>query len=146
MPCGIKNIYGVYENGVLIAKGGSEYIAEKFGVSERGVPNYPRRNNKLLGIYEVKIIEKIRTKGKTPMKIDRMDYLYRHLAEYGNTVLNEEDDPFKYIPALEEKLGKRIWTRKIADKDDPWNYEPDMSKPGKFKRGVVKYYYVLETA
>jgi hypothetical protein len=145
-----NNIYYVYDQGVLIDKGTSEELAYKYHVSKRGIPNYANRGYKLLGLYDIRLsgLHKAFEKKEKPKPMSAyektLDYLYRHLVKYGNTVLNEEDDPLHYIPMLEEELKKKIYTRRVAEKLDPFNYEADEFNEGKFKRGKTKYFYVLE--
>jgi hypothetical protein len=43
-------------------------------------------------------------------------------------------------------LGQKITARRVVDKDDFWNYEPDMSQKGRYKRGRINYFFVLEIA
>lgn len=155
-----RNIYAIYENGKLIDQGLSTDIAYRYHVSVKGLSAYARRKYKLLGMYDVVMIGKEGSKideqkiKEEEIKIEKekeetvkekiFNYLYKHLDKYGNTVLNEEDDPFQYLPELEERMGKEIWTRRVIEKDDPFNYEADEFNEGKFKRGRIKYFYVLE--
>lgn len=147
-----NNIYYVYDQGVLIDKGTSEELAYKYHVSKRGIPNYAKRGYKLLGLYDIKLsgLHKALEKKEKPKIMTSyektLDYLYRHLKEYGNTVLNEKDDPFQYLQKLEKMLGEKIIARKVYDKDDFWNYQEDLSKPGRYKQGRISYFFVLEVA
>jgi predicted DNA-binding protein YlxM (UPF0122 family) len=148
------NLYYIYDNDVLVDEGTSQQIAEKYHISKDGVPNYVRRGHKLLGKYDIRLsgltveVEEKEKPIPKPMTAyeKTLDYLYRHLAEYGNTVLNEKDDPFQYLPKLEDMLGEKIIARKVYDKDDFWNYEPDMSQKGRYKQGRISCFFVLEVA
>lgn len=148
------NLYYIYDNDVLVDEGTSQQIAEKYHISKDGVPNYVRRGHKLLGKYDIRLSgltvgteEKHQPIPKPMTACEKtLDYLYRHLAEYGNTVLNEKDDPFQYLPKLEDMLGEKIIARKVYDKDDFWNYQEDLSKPGRYKQGRISYFFVLEIA
>lgn len=143
--------YGLYENGKEILRGNNYDIVRVVRIQPQLVCKYAesgeivkcRYTIKFIGIKEKEyfynrlggIIEE-EDKDKT------LDYLYRHLAKYGNTCLNEK--PTEYIPKLEKMLGEKICYRKRYDVDDPWNYEAVLSQPGKFKRGRKKAYYILE--
>ena len=146
-----NNIYYVYDHDVLIDEGTSGELANKYHISKMNFANYVKRGNKLYGLYDIRLsgLQKGTEKKEKPKPImsayeKTLNYLYRHLAKYGNTVLNEKDDPFQYIPELEKMLGEKVSTRRALEKDDFWNYQEDMSQPGKYKRGRANYFYVLE--
>lgn len=143
MPNGKRNKYGIFLNGELIKEGFCYEISRYLHIHPNIMRNYAH-DGKPLGDYLVKITEVIDQKyvKKEPKKdFDALDYLYRHLKEYGNTVLN--DDPSEYLEELEERLNGTIFVRKAEDVDDMFNYEASVSeKP--HRHGRRRNYYILE--
>lgn len=146
MPNYKRNVYGLYLNGELVKEGIGRDLCKEFKLKPNNLFDCARRGTKV-GEYTVKIIKvidqrEVYNKLKKKEEYDWFDYLYRHLKEYGNTVIN--DYPGEYLEGLEKKLGGKILVHQKSDVDDPFNYEPELSKPGKFKRGRRKPYYLLE--
>lgn len=143
MPNGQKNVYEVYEDGNLFEKGTGAYIAERMHISVKTIKTCLERGSKIRGLYEIKKVGFVSQKHEITNEQVK-DYLYRHLSEYGNTCLN--DDPEPYLSELEEMLKRKIKVRIAVDKGDPYNFEPEMGEPHKYKRGKITYYYILEIA
>jgi len=140
-----RKIYAVYENDQLVLKGDHNEVAALCQIKSRAIANYVRWNILVNGRYHIKNIEgeyRYVRKPKGMSEEQILDYLYRHLAEYGNTCLN--DNPTPYIPRLQEILGRKITFRECEDVDDPWNYEVELSQTGRWKRGRINTYFVLE--
>ena len=143
MPNGHINIYEVYDGEKLIERGTGKYIAERFNISRNSIEPSISKKNKIHGIYENKKVGFVSQKYERTNK-QIIDYLYRHLSEYGNTCLNDNPEP--YLKRLEEMLNRKIKVRTAWDKGDPYNFEPEMGEPHKYKRGKITYYYILELA
>ena len=147
---GDRVIYGVFENGKMLFEGGCMDVAKNYKVSPNTIRSCLSKGDKLKDLYEIRITKKISYYNFRKEQLNKqdnpgsvLDYLYRHLKEYGNTTMKR--NPEKYIPKLEELLNKKIRVRECPDVDDPFNYELDM-KNGikKYRRGRKSKYYILE--
>lgn len=108
-----------------------EIVKDRYIIKYIGIKEKEYFYNRLGGIIEDDSKDKI------------YDYLYRHLAEYGNTVLST--DPAEYLPKLEEQLNEKICVRTRVDKDDPYNFELNIEEGvRKYRRGRKHHYYILE--
>ena len=100
------NIYGLYEDGELVFKGKAKDIGRKCYITKDSVYDYLRKNKKLLGKYEVRIIE-TNTESKKPnlTNFDKeINEIIRRLKLYGNTVLPQikNSELETYIKALKK--------------------------------------------
>ena len=139
-----RNIYEIYEGDELVCKGGCDVVSKFLGIVPRSLSASARHGTLVNKKYRIVVIrqEPIGRTPKPKTEKDELDYLYRHLAEFGNTCSGK--NPNEYIPKLEEMLNEKIGVTQRWDVDDPWNYEAILSKPGKFKQGRRKPYYILE--
>ena len=141
-----RQLYAVYENDKVVLQGDHNEVAELCQIKSRAISNYVRWNILVNGKYIIKNLgsnyRSVR-KPKTKSKEQIFSYLYRHLAEYGNTCLN--DDPKEYLPRLEELLNEKICVRTCYDMDDPYNFELNQEQGvTEYRRGRKNKYYILE--
>lgn len=120
------NIYELYDDGKLIFTGDRFKCAKVIGININKLTRYETHNGKkILNRYTLKPIGKeqrlnlIDTKIiPNTKKIDKqnknktMEYLLKHLREYGNTVLN--NNPERYLKALREN-GLDCTYRKVLE-------------------------------
>ena len=128
-------IYGLYENDELVFKGTAREILDKYDIRQDNLWVYVGRGIKLFGKYR---INKLDDEQITPPKKEHkkrltkyekdLDYLIRHLREYGNTLLNYK--PNKYIEDL-KAVGLDCTYRKA--------YE----RTGESGR-ILSHYYIIE--
>lgn len=138
----MKNIYGIFEDEKMIAEGTGINLAIQFEVSETTINHYAHTGNVFLEKYKIRIIRTVRHSPPTKQfEFNEFDYLYRHLREYGNTVLNHIPE---CLEELESIFHDTINIRRCEDVDDPFNYEPDTFDPKKFTRGRRTPFYILE--
>jgi len=142
-----KVIYEVYENDKRVLIGDHNDVANLCRIKSRAIANYVRWNILIDGKYLIKNLngdnKPYQKKSKEVSDEKIIDYLYRHLYEFGNTTLG--NDPHKYLPKLEEMLNEKICVRECDDIDDPWNYEASYEQGvTRFRKGRVRKYYILE--
>lgn len=145
--------YAVYDNGEKVLEGNNYDVVHFIGLRPQQVTKYANEGTLVKDKYTIKIIGeenvwyfyKMRMENKeqvtTKKERDVFDYLYRHLKEYGNTVL--KTDPSKYIPKLEEVLNEKILVTEKYDKADPYNFKMD-NGVRVYRQNRRSKYYILE--
>lgn len=132
----LLNVYEIYEGDNLIAKGFTDEVAEIVGCTTSTLIRYAQENKTINKKYTAKLIDKVwvdysyelKPKKKKNNLTYTLDYLYRHLTEYGNTVLNK--NPEKYIEEL-KVLGLDCTYKKVK------NLTIDSNR-------VLGHYYIIE--
>lgn len=143
MPNDIRNYYGLYKDGELIAEGFCREIGKIVNAKPQALNIYAQ-TGKELGGYKVKVLRVVKyydTIRHEKKEFNTLDYLYRHLKEYGNTVIN--DDPSQFIEELERRLNGTIFVSQREDVDDMFNYEASVSAQA-HQHGRRRPYYILE--
>ena len=106
------NIYGVYDQGLLIAKGNAKELAKKYYTSSSAIYVSERKNKLLDGKYEVRLIDVSNPKIVTEQTIikltgfdQRVDDVIDRLKRYGNTVLptGRQKEAEKYVNELKAR-------------------------------------------
>lgn len=145
------SVFGVFEDGEEIFRGGRREVAERFGIAMKSVYSYAYNDCLLYGKYRVKVVGKedksVRRKKivkvekvKEPEKDysnDKFNTLVWHLKTYGNTSVSF--DPVKYLPALYD-LGLDCRVKEIPS----YAEEKRVTKRG--RKPKVKYNYLVEVA
>lgn len=114
------NVYSIKDKGVEIFRGTNKEISEHFNTGQINMKMYTKGNLLFQRKYTVEETDEVRMiqprvkrlvfNKEKPKKPTTVDYLYRHLVEYGNTVLN--NDPEKYRDEL-KNLGVEFTSRKV---------------------------------
>lgn len=112
-----KKLYGVYDNGVLIYSGTSSQIAKEYKLKQSSMYTYTHSNAKLKSMYDVRVLNEIYEEKPKNRYEKTLDYLVRHLLEYGNTVINKH--PEIYINDL-KKMGIKVKVRKVVSYGDDY--------------------------
>lgn len=110
-----RNIYACYENGTEVFRGVLPELKEQFLITSTSMWKYLKGGLKLNRRYEVRVVGQEEFKpALKPMKDKRteaqkkfdevIDYAVRHLNEYGNTVLPDDDLTDEYLKTL-KKMG-----------------------------------------
>ena len=96
-------VYDVDDN--LVFQGSTNEVCYHFHIGLCSLYSYYGRGSKIGGIYRVERVQidkETKQPIKKPSKYEKtLDYLIRHLEEYGNVYLNEE--PSKYLDELKKK-------------------------------------------
>lgn len=143
------SVFGVFEGGNEIFRGGRAQVAERFGIAMKSVYSYAYNDRLLYGKYRVKVVGKedksVRRKKivkvekvKEPEKDysnDRLNTLVWHLKTYGNTSVSF--DPVRYLPTLYD-LGLDCRVKEIPS----YVEEKRVTKRG--RKPKVKYNYLVE--
>ena len=143
------SIFGVFEDGEEIFRGGRREVAERFGIAMKSVYSYAYNDRLLYGRYRVKVVGKedksVRRKKiikvekvKEPEKDysnDRLNTLAWHLKTFGNTSVSF--DPVKYLPDLYE-MGFDCRVKETVDHTDVKRVT------GRGRKPKVKYNYLVE--
>lgn len=143
MPNDRRNYYGLYKDGELIAEGFCREIGKIVNAKPQALNIYAQ-TGKELGGYKVKVLMVVKyydTIRHEKKEFNTLDYLYRHLKEYGNTVIN--DDPSQFIEELERRLNGKIKVTEKQDIDDLFNYEVSTAE-AKRHHGRRRNYFILE--
>ena len=114
--------YELFENDKYIGKGTSEEVAKMIGCTRSTVNSYAIYNKLIYGKYKVvkvdtKLVEieyQRNYKPKTEFNDNTLDYLVRHLKEYGNTVMPNKVKPDKYLEPLRE-MGLDCLVRSVPE-------------------------------
>lgn len=141
-----KRICDVIEDGQVVFRGTYVEIADFLGTTKKAVrtgANYKRKfKSKYWVVYSGWRIEEIKKKEvvkkpevRKPTKFEaKLDYMIRHLNEYGNTVTNTNPEP--YLQELVNR-GYLVGFRKVRD-----NKHHD-SLIASTSRGKQQYFYVI---
>lgn len=129
-----KFIYRLFDDEHTVLEGTIDEIAEFLGIEYvANIYSYMCRNVRIHGKYKVEKIgvkQKIIEEKPKPIskKQSKIDYLEKHLREYGNTV--SRDKPDKYLEELRQR-GLNCTYRKVAE------YSEGLSK-------IISHYYIVE--
>lgn len=138
-------LYEIYDpDEELVFVGNVKEVCEQFNIQLCSLYAYYSRNSKIGGIYTVKRIEVEKPKKDIPRKPTKreitLDYIIRHLKEYGNVYMNHE--PSQYLEELEE-LGYKCRINEYKVLDDTEIIISEESKLTRKRKRKYKTDYVL---
>lgn len=142
------NIYGLYDNGVLVFKGNRNDIMKKYNLGKSSIYTYLRDGTRVNGKYNVKVIGKdyFETNPDAPSRKPKekpkpwalethYDYLEWHLKNYGNTICCFDPEP--YIKDL-KKAGLKCKIKQVYDS------APPIETNRRGRRPKPSYHYYVE--
>lgn len=119
-----KYIYEIYEDDVLLMRGGAQEISNRYGLQVNKLSVYASCGANIRGRYRIKKVDEEKTYYKpnqpTPQsRKEIIDYFIFHLEKYGDVAGRAHEDPSIYLAELEEKGYKCIVTKfREIDTDD----------------------------
>lgn len=125
----IINVYGIYEGDKLVFKGTSTELKNEHKEFEKLCFSYyasgeylmlSKYKVKVLGTQKIKRIINTKPMPKVNKHAKTLEYLIKHLSDYGNTVLCE--DPKHYREELKE-IGIEFTCRLVKEGGKHWVLE-----------------------